>query len=82
MPRTGQPLPPGRANDSRRLPRSKNACPTVPSGAVTLAIPSITTITPHLTGVHQHEQFEYGLDTLLTGLHTTTPPTAPHTGPN
>ncbi len=33
-------------------------------------IPSITTITGHLSGVHQHGQFEYGLDTLLTGLHT------------
>jgi TetR/AcrR family tetracycline transcriptional repressor len=41
-------------------------------------IPSITTITPHLTGVHQHEQFEYGLDTLLTGLHTTHNPPHQH----
>jgi hypothetical protein len=39
-------------------------------------ITTITTITTHLSGVHQHGQFEYGLDTLLTGLHTTHSP--PH----
>jgi hypothetical protein len=32
---------------------------------------------PHLNGVHQHGQFEYGLDTLLTGLHTTHTNTSP-----
>jgi AcrR family transcriptional regulator len=41
-------------------------------------IPSITTITPHLSGIHQHGQFEYGLDTLLTGLHTTHSPPRRH----
>jgi TetR/AcrR family tetracycline transcriptional repressor len=34
-------------------------------------IPSITTATPHLSGIQQHGRFEYGLDTLLAGLHTT-----------
>jgi len=34
-------------------------------------IPSITAITDHLNGAHQHGRFEYGLDALLAGLHTT-----------
>jgi AcrR family transcriptional regulator len=38
-------------------------------------IPSITT---HLSGVHQHGRFEYGFDTLLTGLHTTHSPPRRH----
>jgi hypothetical protein len=48
------------------------------SGLPPEQIPSITTITPHLSGVHQHGQFEYGLDTLLTGLHTTHNPPHQH----
>ena len=35
-------------------------------------IPALTTITTPLSGgVDQHGRFEYGFDTLLTGLHTT-----------
>ena len=41
-------------------------------------IPSITTVTAHLNGVHQQGRFEYGLDTLLTGLKTTHNPTPQH----
>jgi AcrR family transcriptional regulator len=39
-------------------------------------IPSITAVAAHLSGVHQRGRFEYGLDTLLTGLQTvhTSPP--------
>jgi AcrR family transcriptional regulator len=37
-------------------------------------IPSITAATDHLNGAHQHGRFEYGLDALLTGLHTTHSP--------
>ncbi len=37
-------------------------------------IPSITTVTDHLNGAHQHGRFEYGLDALLTGLHPTHSP--------
>ncbi len=33
-------------------------------------IPSIRAVTAHLSGVHQQGRFEYGLDTLLTGLRT------------
>jgi len=34
-------------------------------------IPSITTVTAHLSGVHQQGRFESGLDVLLAGLQTT-----------
>jgi TetR/AcrR family transcriptional regulator, tetracycline repressor protein len=49
-------------------------------------IPAITTAAPHLSGLHHKGRFEYGLDALLTGLHTThnrnrnTPETCPGTG--
>ncbi|MGH4022925.1 MAG: TetR/AcrR family transcriptional regulator [Pseudonocardiaceae bacterium] len=33
-------------------------------------IPSIIAVSPHLNGVHRSGGFEYGLDTLLTGLQT------------
>jgi TetR/AcrR family tetracycline transcriptional repressor len=33
-------------------------------------IPSIRAVSPHLSGAHGRGQFEYGLDTLLTGLQT------------
>jgi hypothetical protein len=42
-------------------------------------IPSITTVTTHLNNPRQQGRFEYGLETLLTGLRTTrtlTPPLA------
>ncbi len=32
--------------------------------------PSMLAVTPYLSGVHQRGRFEYGLDTLLTGLRT------------
>lgn len=41
-------------------------------------IPSITTVTAHLNGAHQHRRFEYGLDTLLTGIQTTHNPAHRH----
>ena len=41
-------------------------------------IPSITTVTAHLSGVHQYGRFEYGLDTLLAGFRTTHNPSHRH----
>ncbi len=37
-------------------------------------IPALTTVSTHLTGAHHRGRFEYGLDTLLTGLRTTRTP--------
>jgi AcrR family transcriptional regulator len=41
-------------------------------------IPSIIAVTAHLSGVHDKGRFEYGLDALLTGLHTTHNPPPQH----
>jgi AcrR family transcriptional regulator len=40
-------------------------------------IPTIVALAPHLRGTRRHGGFEYGLDTLLTGLNTTHTDTAP-----
>jgi TetR/AcrR family tetracycline transcriptional repressor len=40
-------------------------------------IPSITAVTDHLNGAHQHGRFEYGLDALLAGFHTIHSPWSP-----
>lgn len=41
-------------------------------------IPSIVTVTAHLSGVHQRGRFEFGLDALLAGLRTAHPAPQQH----
>jgi TetR/AcrR family tetracycline transcriptional repressor len=44
-------------------------------------IPSITTVTDHLSGVHHQGRFEAGLDALLAGFHTLHTTSRPHPPP-